>query len=286
MPEAPAVWGMMATPLTDQLAVDIASMRGYAETLVERGCHGLVVLGVIAEPGALSLAEKLDSIESALAADVPVIAGLMAADAELQRADAAAFGARYRTQLSALMIPIVSPDAREVIDRVEQVHAVSGLPVVLQDYPAASGVTIAVEALQEVVTATGVTMVKSEGQPTFHRIQQLKDAGPDLTLMTGLGGLSLLEDLASGATAVATGITRPEIICAATALWSSGDAEGARDRIGPIGSLISFETQQRTSIGIRKEHWRRQGVFASAAVRPPTIPYQPAFESLSRRLGY
>ncbi|MDV3124130.1 dihydrodipicolinate synthase family protein [Mycobacterium sp. 21AC1] len=281
-----ASWGMLATPFTDDLTLDAASMRSCATTLVDRGCSGLIALGVIAEPNSLTLAEKLGSIECALAGGVPVIAGVMAIDAAQRRREAQAFGTRYGSDLSALMLPVLSSDARELIRQVHEVQESSGLTVALQDYPASSGVTIDTDALLEVARATGVTIIKSEAQPTFHRIRQLKEAAPHLTLMSGLGGSGLIEDLASGATAAAIGITRPEIITETMRLWSREDLDAARDLISSVGPLIHFEIQQGTSIGIRKEHWRRQGVMASAAVRPPAIPYQQAFAPLSRGLGY
>ncbi|MGV9796685.1 dihydrodipicolinate synthase family protein [Mycobacterium sp. NPDC003449] len=286
MADPPATWGMLATPFTDDLELDKPSMRGYARTLVDRGCGGLVALGVIAEPGSLSLAEQLGCIECALAAGVPLIAGVMTTDPEWIRKAASAFGVEYGDDLAALMLPVRSADAKEVIHHVREVQDASGLQVALQDYPASSGVRIETDALLEVAAATGVTLIKCESQPTFHRIRQLKDAAPELTLMSGLGGAGLIEDLASGATAVAIGITRPEIISEASHLWSRRELDAARGLLGSIGSLVNFEIQQRTSIGIRKEHWRRQGVISSAAVRPPTLPYRDTFAPLSRGLGY
>jgi 4-hydroxy-tetrahydrodipicolinate synthase len=286
MSHLPDIWGMMATPFTDAQSLDKAAMRSYAATLVERGCTGLIALGVIAEPDSLALSEKLDSIEGALAGAVPVIAAVMDADPQVRRRDAKAFAAQFPTEIFALMLPVLSPDPIEVIRDIEALHDASGLGVSLQDYPAATGVSIDVHALLEVVNATGVTLIKTEAQPTFHRIQLLKDAAPQLTLMSGLGGSSLLEDLACGATAIATGITRPEVIAEAARLWSNGEIDSARRLLNTVSSTISFELQKGTSIGIRKEHWRRQGVIDSSAVRPPTIPYQPAFAPLSRGLGF
>jgi 4-hydroxy-tetrahydrodipicolinate synthase len=286
MNHPPQIWGMMATPFTEDQSVDMASMRNYAATLVERGCTGLIALGVIAEPGSLVLSEKLDSIEGALAGAVPVIAAVMDADPQVRRRDAAAFVARFPTEIFALMLPVLSPDPIEVIRDIEALQEASGLSVSLQDYPASTGVSIDIRALLEVIGSTGVTLVKSEAQPTFHRIQLLRDAAPHLTLMSGLGGSSLFEDLASGATAIATGITRPEVVAEAARLWSAGETDSARGLLNSISATITFELQKGTSIGIRKEHWRRQGIINSSAVRPPTIPYQPAFAPLSRGLGF
>lgn len=104
--------------------------------------------------------------------------------------------------------------------------------------------------------------------------------------MAGLGGLSLIDELECGATSVACGISRPEVVHRALTQWLAGDAEGARATMSEIASLINFEVQAKTSIAIRKEHWRRQGVIGSAAVRPPSYPYAAFLDRCSTAHGF
>jgi 4-hydroxy-tetrahydrodipicolinate synthase len=68
--------------------------------------------------------------------------------------------------------------------------------------------------------------------------------------------------------------------------WSAGNAAGARTAMAGIAPLINFEVQAKTSIAIRKEHWRRQGIIASATVRPPAYPYAPFLDRCSTAYGF
>lgn len=104
--------------------------------------------------------------------------------------------------------------------------------------------------------------------------------------MTGFGGLGLVDDVLAGADTVAAGITVPEVLVDAVDLLAAGEVGAARDVIGRSAGLINFETQARTSIAIRKEHWRRQGVIVHSTVRPPSLPYLAEFDVHSRDHGF
>ena len=100
------------------------------------------------------------------------------------------------------------------------------------------------------------------------------------------GGIGVVDDFLAGARWAAAGISRPEVLVQAVRRIESGDLVGAQRMIDPVASLISYETQPGTSIAIRKEHWRRQGVIGDSAVRRPTMSYDPAFDVHSERMGF
>jgi len=278
---------MLATPFTDPGgSVDHASLRRYCQEVTARGCSGVVVLGVIGEPGALTPQERLSVIETALATGVEVYVATMAVTSRERRAEVAAVADRFGEQVAGYLTPVMSSSSQEVRSETEDLHALSGRPIVLQDYPAFSGIRIAADDLAHAVAGLSHVVIKCEAPPTFGRIRRLRELVPEVTLMSGLGGLGLVDDLSQGARLVASGISRPELVVRAVQAWCSGDETTARLVVGAAAAAIAFEIQQGTSIAVRKEHWRRQGVITSSTVRPPTMSYEPYLSPLSDAYGF
>jgi 4-hydroxy-tetrahydrodipicolinate synthase len=285
-----AVWGMVPTPFTsDGSEVCQRSLRAVTRELLGRGCTGSIALGVIGEPAALSAAEKMSIVEAVLeeSGDAPVVAAVMSLDEQVALDEITALSNAFGSLITAVMVPVSSPDPQTLRRSVLRAHARSGLPVLIQDLPSATGVHIGIEDLLVALEGLDQTVwaVKSEAPPTFSRIRRLRSEIP-VTIMAGGGGIGLVDDHLAGAQWAAAGISRPEAIVDAMNLLNAGDPLRAQDAIAAVSALIAFETQAGTSIGIRKEHWRRQGVIESCTVRPPATPYDPALNEHSERLGF
>lgn len=279
---------MLATPFTaDGSRVDRASLARYVRTVLDRGCSSVVVLGVIGEPASLDAAEKCDVVSTSIESGAPVYVGVMGASEQARATDVEAMRAAFGDRIAGYMVPVGSSDPDRLSAELATLARIGGRPIVLQDYPASSGVHIGVDDLATAMAAVPeVTAVKCEAAPTFSRIRRLRALAPRVRLMSGLGGLSLVDDLSQGATLAATGISRPEMVVEAARAWERGDDREARARIDTIAASVNFEIQQGTSIAIRKEHWRRQGVLASAAVRPPAMTYEAYLQPLSDAYGF
>ncbi|WP_459984862.1 dihydrodipicolinate synthase family protein [Nocardioides sp. AN3] len=270
-------------------AIDHESLRRHVSSMVDDGVSGLVALGVIAEPSALSREERADALDAIIeaAGDRPVVATAMTSDPDQRAAELRGIIAPRSSRLAGLMLPVSSPDPRVVASVFTDAHRATGLPLWVQDYPNSTGVHIEVESLLEVLARVAtIRGVKCEAAPTFLRIRRLAAERPDLLLLSGLGGSNLIEDLVAGARGVASGISRPRALVEAASAWAAEDLVGARTALGAIAGLVGIETQAGTSIAIRKEHWRRRGVIASADVRPSQLPYPSFLSEISEELGY
>lgn len=283
------LWGMVPTPFApDSATVDHRSLAALVSELLRRGVSGLVAMGVIAEPRALSNRERIAALETIADAsgELPLCIGLNQpehSDRVREAEQLAHFGANR--DLSVL-IPVTTPDARTLRAQWSEIHQRSGASLIVQDYPAASGITIDIDELADAVRGLPfIRAVKSEAPPTFWRIHHLTESA-GAPCMAGLGGISLIDELDCGATSIACGISRPEVVHAALTQWLAGNADEARATMSEIASLINFEIQAKTSIAIRKEHWRRQGIIHSGAVRPPSYPYAPFLDRCSTAHGF
>jgi 4-hydroxy-tetrahydrodipicolinate synthase len=151
------------------------------------------------------------------------------------------------------------------------IHQETGLPVVLQDYPVASGVRASTDLIVGITRSTGfIAAIKCESPPTSPAIAALA-ARTEIPLFGGLGGIGLLDELQAGAAGAMTGFSYPEVLVEVVDAWRAGGYVAARAAILPWLPLINFEAQILVGLAIRKENLRRRGVLSSSAVRPPAM---------------
>jgi 4-hydroxy-tetrahydrodipicolinate synthase len=211
----------------------------------------------------------------------------MAEDESQRNTESARFISEFGAAATGFMVPVTSDKPSELRRSLIALYERTGANLYLQDYPAPTGIHITVEDLLRAVDGLPfIAAIKCESAPTFWRISELSRYQRDIVMMSGLGGIGLIDDLMCGASAVACGISRPEHIVAATTAWLAGRRSEAAHQVNSIAGLISFETQAQTSIGIRKEHWRRQGVIEHSTVRRPTLPYPSNLDACSSLHGF
>ncbi len=68
---ASGVFAAALTPLTAELAPDIARLAGHCRWLLDHGCDGLAVLGTTGEANSFSVAERLEILEGLFEAGIP-----------------------------------------------------------------------------------------------------------------------------------------------------------------------------------------------------------------------
>jgi 4-hydroxy-tetrahydrodipicolinate synthase len=144
---------------------------------------------------------------------------------------------------------------------------VAGLPVVVQDYPAGSGVTLTVDDLVTIAADEPlVAGVKAEAPPTSGAIEAVRRRHPTVGAVGGLGGLFLIDELRAGATGTMTGLALPEQLVAIVRSFPS-DPDGAERRWTSLLPLIRLEAFPPFNLAARKEVWRVRGVIGSARCR-------------------
>jgi 4-hydroxy-tetrahydrodipicolinate synthase len=273
------VWGVLPTPFDAlTLDVDTASLTNVVSAYQKLGGRdvvpGVVALGVFGEAARLSADERervLTTVVSA-AGDLGVVAGIPFAAPDQAREEAARLAGAVRGT-RALMVQISSADPAPLVRDLTRVHEASGLPIVVQDYPVCSGVSIAPAALAEAIAALPfVAAIKCESPPTSLTIARLAALLPGIPLFGGLGGVGLLDELCAGASGAMTGFSYPEALVSVVTAWRRGGFPEARGAISRWLPLINFEAQAGVGLGLRKEFIRRRGVIDSSAVRPPGTP--------------
>ncbi|HLS32377.1 MAG TPA: dihydrodipicolinate synthase family protein [Brevibacterium sp.] len=281
-PLAQGVWGVVATPFTDTGEIDTASLARLVSFYESVGAAGLTVLGVFGEAAALSTPERNHVLGVAAEnSRLPIVAGVTSlatapAIAEVENAQAV-----LGDRLQAVMVQVSSGRPAQVIEHLWRIHDATGAAVVLQDYPKSSGVTISTENLIAVVEAsTFVSAVKAEAPPTAVAIARLL-ARVEVSVFGGLGGQCLLDELAAGSAGAMTGFSYPEALVGCVRAWLSGDRGAARAELMSYLPLINFEQQPGIALAIRKEMFRRRGLFESGAVRSPALSFPEELDDIA-----
>lgn len=267
------VWNILPTPFEDDGSLDEAGVRSLVDFVIATGVDGLTVLGVMGEASRLSDAERTRVIATAVehaAGRVPICVGVSHA-----ATDRAVAFAREAEALGAHSLMLAPPALARPNDDAVRAHylavaAAVGLPIVVQDHPASSGVWMSTALLASLAAGSpSCRVVKLEDEPSPPKIRRLLAESEGVTVLGGLGAIMLLEDLRAGASGTMTGFGYPELLVDIVGRWFAGDAAGARSAFYRVAPLVRFETQPILSLAIRKEIYRRRGAMRSARVRAP-----------------
>lgn len=271
------VFTIMPTPFYGDGRVDIPSLERLTEFLIGRGVDGLTVLGYLGEAHKLSELEQdavVTAVARAAAERVPVYAGASTGGVGL----GVERGLRFLDLgASGLMVAPMSQDSGAILaqynalDKALEV-ARPAAPIIVHDYPAATGVRLTAEQIALLHREVrSVTTVKLEDPPTGPKITALRGLSSEISILGGLGGLYLIEELARGADGIMTGLSFPELLVQVADGYKRGAAAAAsaRKAFYDAAALLRFEFQPGIGLAIRKEIYRRRGAIANAYVRPP-----------------
>lgn len=262
-------WYISPTPFTDNGEVDTDSLRRIVDAALSWGVDGITILGVMGEVADLTPFERdavLTTVTDQAAGRLPVAVGCSSPAAAVVRANVA-----RAVEAGAAAVMVAAPTLLKDTDQVGAFYRAAvgdcPVPVIVQDEPAATGVTMPVSALLAALDAAGSTVVKLEDPPTPPKIGRLLAQRPDLTVFGGLGGVSVLSELRRGAAGTMTGFAYPEILKAIRIAHEAGDVAGAAALYDRFLPYLVFEGQLRVGLGIRKEVLRRRGVLSTARTR-------------------
>ncbi len=255
------VYAVLPTAFHEDGGLDLAGTVALVDAQRKAGVAGLTVLGVMGEAAELTDEERAEVVALVVAhAGVPVIAGATGHTAAIvtQRVEAA-----RRLGASAVM---VSPTADLPLDGVVEIAERADMPLVIQDYPPASGVQVTAGQLVGAAGRPIVVGVKVEAPPTTGKIAAIRGTEDPPAAMGGLGALFLIDELRAGATGVMTGFALPESLVAIIEAFAEdqGAAEADWARLLPLMRLEAFAP---FSLAARKEVWRLRGVIGSSRCR-------------------
>ena len=247
-----------------------AELAMLAGVMLDEGADGLVVLGLASESWALTEVERERVVAVAAEAcrgRAPLVVGLdgttaVAVDRARRAVSAGAAGL--------MVLPPRQAHGREALLRhFSAIAAAAGVPLLIQDSPQVTGVTLEVATLVSIAEAEPlVVAVKSEIPGAGSKASAIHASG--LELVAGWGGLGYLEQLRRGAVGCFPGCDLGPVMGAIHRRARAGDdaaAEQLYRRILPFLSLASSSLE--LLLLTAKRHLRRRGIFSSEVLRAP-----------------
>jgi 4-hydroxy-tetrahydrodipicolinate synthase len=273
---ARGVFIIAATPFADDGALDLDSLARLIDFYVGAGVHGLTILGMMGEAHKLTYDESCLVVEHTLrrvAGAVPVVVGVSnpgLANVELLTSTAMSAGAAG--------VMIAPPAGLATDEQIEgYMHQVCdalgpSVPVVLQDYPQATGVHLSVSVLNRLLDdLPQIKVLKHEDCPGLGKITRIRasDGRRRVAILVGNGALYYPLELARGADGAMSGFAFPEVLVKVYERFAAGRTEDAFALFDAYLPLIRYEQQPGIGLAIRKEILHRRGVLASPIVRAP-----------------
>jgi 4-hydroxy-tetrahydrodipicolinate synthase len=266
---------IVITPFNEDGSLDLVSQRRVVQHLIEQNVHGLALFGNASEGYALTESERIELTSVILRevkGRVPVIVcsghtGTYPA-VEISRAaeKAGADG------LMVLPPHFLKPDGQGVYDYFAAVSAAVRLPIMVQDAPLMTNVTMPSCLLARMGRELeNVKYVKVEAPPTAPKITDLLEQAQDsLMLFGGLNAHFLIEELDRGAVGMMPGSDLCAKLVRIWNLYQNDDRAGARVQFERLLPLIRYELQPGLGVSTMKHNLQAMGVIAHATVRQPT----------------
>jgi 4-hydroxy-tetrahydrodipicolinate synthase len=152
-----------------------------------------------------------------------------------------------------------------------QVDETVDIPLMIHDFPAVTGITMSIDLIAKMYDqGKNLNYLKLEDPPTGAKMQALaKLTGPDLKVFGALGGMYALEELELGAVGIMTGFVFAGLLVELYDLVQSGKMDKAAELFYDFVPLNRWEFQPGIGISLRKEIFKRLGIFKTAVVRHP-----------------
>lgn len=260
------------TPFQADGSIDRASIETLSEFYYGHGAQGLTILGFAGEAQKLTPSEAIEVARAYIAAAaghriiVGVTAPSLAVLAEVSQTVMA---------LGADAVMICPPGAvrtdEDLISYFDAVfERIGNTPVVLQDFPAASGVKMSVPAIARLLERfQQIQVIKEEDLPSLTKISRLRSDCRPVRILTGNNGLYLPQELARGADGPMAGFSYPEVLSGVNTHMQAGRAERAHGLFNRLLPLLRHEALGEFGVAIRKEMMRRRGALTHAGLRRP-----------------
>jgi 4-hydroxy-tetrahydrodipicolinate synthase len=277
---AKGVYIIAATPFSDTGALDLESTDKMTDYYMQVGCDGMTILGVMGEAPKLAPEESVQFAERVLKrvnGKIPVIVGVSAPGMTVMKSLTDKV-----MQMGAAGVMVAPNAGLKTDEAIEAYYAAviktlgANVPIVLQDYPALTGVNMSIGCVNRLLkNHESIKVLKHEDIPGHRKLSKVRaaEASGDrkrrVSILVGNTALYFLQELRRGADGANTGFAYPEMLVEVCRKFFAGDDQGAEDLYDLYLPVVRHEQQPGIGLSIRKEILRRRGVIKSAHVRAP-----------------
>jgi len=256
--------------------VDLKKFVELVERQVKEGSHGIVVTGTTAEPSSLTLDERVDLIEAAVATvkkRIPVVA----ASGSQSLAETVELTSRAeRAGADALLVVTpyyIKPSQRGLVEYFNAVGEHTRLPLLIYHIPGRAAVSVSTPTVLRIAERTPNLVGIKHAASDLELVTELVAAlGPNFRVFCGLEALSLPMLAVGGAGLMnAVGNLAPARVAAlynAAAQGNLGQARKLHFELFELNQAIFLDTNP---IPLKYMMWRL-GLLDSPELRLPLVP--------------
>jgi 4-hydroxy-tetrahydrodipicolinate synthase len=273
MTQLAGVFPILPTIFHGSGAIDLIGMRNVLDYIIAAGAAGVVFPGLASEYDMLSVDERFEltaALGGWIDGRVPFIVGASHPDVAVATRLASA-GAKAGAVAAMILTPHAhASEATAMARYFNEIHAASGIAIMLQNAPAPMGVGLGVTQVAALAAAVrGITYIKEETQPSGHRITALaaEARGNVTAVFGGAGARYVLDELQRGAIGTMPACEVTEVHVDMLARYNRGDVAGARNLFERTLPLLSMQAVFRWRL--TKAVLLRRGLIANAHVRAP-----------------
>lgn len=266
------IYPIVPTPFLDNGDIDLASIDRLVEFMANKKVHGLAILGALGEGHKLTGRERREVISryrKIIPEEMALVVGVRAPATD--PATEMACNARDLGADAILLGPHNVQKDQALAAYYRRVSDAAGIPCIIHDYPAATGITMSVELIARIFESSeNIHYIKLEDPPTGMKMQSLaKTVGSELKVFGALGGMYALEELELGAVGIMTGFVYAELLVQLFNLVRKRQLEEAANLFYDFVPLNRWEFQPGIGVSLRKQLLKRLEVFSTAKVRHP-----------------
>lgn len=203
------VYVPLATPMTDEQEVDFDALQSLAGYLIEAGgVHGLMPLGSTGEYYALNDSEKAGVVDAVIEADggrVPVLVGTNSG--RTREVIRLSQQAEEKGAAGILLAPpyysLPTPD--ELYDHFATVNNAIGIPIMLYNYPARTGVDLTPDLVERLSTLENIRYIKESTGDSSRVSNIILRCGSNIEVFCGSDAIAF-ESLMLGAVGWVAGV--------------------------------------------------------------------------------
>lgn len=260
------------TPFLPDGAIDFDSIDTLSDFYYRHGAQGLTILGFSGEAQKMTPTEAIDVAARYVKAsgDKRIIAGVTSPSL------AVLVDVTHEVMEQGVDAVMICPPGsvrtdEDLMRYFDNVFArIGDTPVVLQDFPAASGVKMSVPAIAALLDAfPQIQVIKEEDFPSLTKITRLRELCRPVRILTGNNGLYLPQEMERGADGPMAGFSFPEVLSGVYDLMTAGKRAEAHKLFNRYLPLLRHEAQGEWGIALRKEMMRRRGALAYSVLRGP-----------------
>lgn len=282
------VTAILSTPFRGDESVDHDALAAQVRAAIGWGA-GAVGLGFASEVhrmDAAELDEVVATVAQAAGGEVAVMGHAWGGSVQaiLGRIEASA-----RAGATVVMVPtplLMPTDPRAAAAFFTVIADASPIPIVVQDAPGVTGVTVPVPVLAALLAHGNVVAVKVEAQPSAPKVAEVVALADGAAgVLGGGGGLDFWHELQRGASGTMPSSGFTDLFVTIQRLFEAGEREQSRRIFNRLVPFLSVCTRSFDTYAVAQKHvlsWR--GIHGTSALRRPHEHADTALTDELRRM--